>query len=181
MSICIVEQLGLAIILSSFSITKPLISGTTSLCLEHILQYEELSITLHPFSANIGPHFFDTSLPAENNAKSTFSFCKSSNCIILCSAPLNVTFWPADLSDATAKNLVTGKIEISSHNHGFSVKEESLPSFVEVTHRSLNDNSVEGIKAEKLNAFSVQYHPESCPGPHDSRYLFDDFIKMIKK
>ena len=79
------------------------------------------------------------------------------------------------------KNLVTGKVEISSHNHGFSVKEESLPSFVEVTHRSLNDNSVEGIKAEKLKAFSVQYHPESSPGPHDSRYLFNDFFKLIKK
>ena len=79
------------------------------------------------------------------------------------------------------KNLVTGKVEISSHNHGFSVKEESLPSFVEVTHRSLNDNSVEGIKAEKLKAFSVQYHPEAAPGPHDSRYLFDTFINLMEE
>ena len=77
------------------------------------------------------------------------------------------------------KNTATGKVEISSHNHGFSVDEDTLPSFVEVTHRSLNDNSIEGIKAEKLKAFSVQFHPESSLGPHDSKYLFDNFINLI--
>lgn len=79
------------------------------------------------------------------------------------------------------KNLITGKCEITSQNHGFSVKmEETLnhPS-VELTHINLNDNTVEGIRLKDRKAFSVQYHPEAAPGPEDSRYLFDDFVKML--
>jgi len=79
------------------------------------------------------------------------------------------------------KNLVTGKGEITSQNHGFSVDpaEVKKNKNVEVTHINLNDNTVEGIRVTNKRAFSVQYHPESSPGPHDSRYLFDDFIKML--
>lgn len=81
-------------------------------------------------------------------------------------------------------NLQTGKCEITSQNHGFSVSEKDVSEGVdkvEITHRNLNDNTIEGIKLKKYPAFSVQYHPESNPGPHDSRYLFDDFIQLIKQ
>ncbi|MCD6308124.1 MAG: carbamoyl phosphate synthase small subunit, partial [Candidatus Latescibacteria bacterium] len=75
----------------------------------------------------------------------------------------------------------TGKVEISSQNHGFAVKSDSLPNDGSVvTHINLNDNTVEGIVSERLKAFSVQYHPESSPGPHDSDYLFDRFIDLVK-
>jgi len=71
---------------------------------------------------------------------------------------------------------VDGRVEISSHNHGFAVKADSLPSHVEITHVNLNDGCVEGLSVPSLKAFSVQYHPEAAPGPHDSDKLFDRFI-----
>ena len=79
------------------------------------------------------------------------------------------------------KNLISKKVEITSQNHGFEVVKESLPKNVEITHRSLFDNCIEGIKLKNKPVFSVQYHPESNPGPQDSHYLFNDFIKEIKK
>ena len=79
------------------------------------------------------------------------------------------------------KNLANGKIEITSQNHGFSVKADSMPKGVIITHLSLNDDTVEGLNCKKYSAFSVQYHPESSPGPHDSRYLFDYFIQLMEK
>jgi carbamoyl-phosphate synthase small subunit len=75
------------------------------------------------------------------------------------------------------RNLRTGKIEITSQNHGFSVREETLPEGVELTHRNLYDGTVEGLRRGDLNAWSVQYHPESSPGPRDSGYLFDEFVE----
>tara|TARA_Y100000588_G_scaffold393231_2_gene508282 strand:+ start:95297 stop:96388 length:1092 start_codon:yes stop_codon:yes gene_type:complete len=78
------------------------------------------------------------------------------------------------------KNLETGKIEITSQNHGFAVDLDSLSDQLIPTHVNLNDNTLEGIRCDELNAFSVQYHPESSPGPHDSRYLFKQFIEMMK-
>ena len=79
------------------------------------------------------------------------------------------------------KNLVHGNVEITSQNHGFEVVEETLPKNIEVTHQSLFDNSVEGIKLKNKPIFSVQYHPESNPGPQDSVYLFQEFINNMKK
>jgi carbamoyl-phosphate synthase small subunit len=79
------------------------------------------------------------------------------------------------------KNLETGKVEITAHNHGFAVDAATLPEDVEVTHINLNDNTVAGLKHKRLPVFSVQYHPESAPGPHDSEYLFKDFIELMKK
>lgn len=73
----------------------------------------------------------------------------------------------------------TRKIEISSHNHGYAVVPESLPANVEITHICLNDQTVEGIAFKDLPAFSVQYHPEACPGPHDSEKLFTRFTDMM--
>jgi carbamoyl-phosphate synthase small subunit len=78
------------------------------------------------------------------------------------------------------KNLKTGKIEITSQNHGFCVDLDSFEGKdVELTHLNLNDNTCEGVRSKKLKAFAVQYHPEASPGPHDSRYLFDDFITLM--
>jgi carbamoyl-phosphate synthase small subunit len=77
------------------------------------------------------------------------------------------------------RNLTTGRIEITSQNHGFAVREESLPAGVELTHRNLYDGTVEGLASPDLAAWSVQYHPESSPGPRDSGYLFDEFIEAV--
>ena len=80
------------------------------------------------------------------------------------------------------KNLQTEKIEITSQNHGFCVDVDSLSDKnVELTHLNLNDNTNEGFRCKKMKAFCVQYHPEASPGPHDSRYLFDDFVRLMKK
>ena len=77
------------------------------------------------------------------------------------------------------QNLQTGAVEITSQNHGFAVEEESLPNFLEVTHRSLNDNTIEGLDHREVPAFSVQYHPEASAGPHDSHYLFRRFYDAL--
>jgi len=79
------------------------------------------------------------------------------------------------------KNLDNKKVEITSQNHGFEVIKESLSKNIRITHKSLFDNSIEGIKLKNKPVFSVQYHPESNPGPQDSHYLFNDFIKDVKK
>ena len=79
------------------------------------------------------------------------------------------------------KNLKTSKVEITSQNHGFKVEENSIPNNVNITHLSLFDKSVEGIEVKNKPIFSVQYHPESSPGPQDSRYLFKKFINYISK
>ena len=79
------------------------------------------------------------------------------------------------------KNFLTGRVEITSQNHGFEVLENSLPKNVEVTHKSLFDNSIEGLKLKNKPVFSVQYHPEANPGPQDSKYLFKEFIKEVEK
>lgn len=80
------------------------------------------------------------------------------------------------------KNLITGKGEMTSQNHGFAVSEKDVQKNpdVEVTHIHLNDNTIMGLRLKNKKAFSVQYHPEASPGPHDSRYLFDEFLEMIK-
>jgi carbamoyl-phosphate synthase small subunit len=81
------------------------------------------------------------------------------------------------------KNLVTGLGEMTSQNHGFAVSEKDIERNpdVEVTHLHLNDQTIMGIRLKSKKAFSVQYHPEASPGPHDSRYLFDDFVSMVRE
>ena len=79
------------------------------------------------------------------------------------------------------KNLLTGRVEITAQNHGFAVNAETLPKELEVTHYNLNDNTNEGFRHKELSIFSVQYHPEASPGPHDSDYLFSSFRDLIKK
>ena len=85
-------------------------------------------------------------------------------------------------SNHPVKNLLTNQVEITAQNHGFCVDPDSLPSReVEPTHINLNDQTNEGIRHKKLPLFSVQYHPEASPGPHDSHYLFSQFTDMMKE
>ena len=78
------------------------------------------------------------------------------------------------------KDLKSGKVAITAQNHGFAVDLESLPKNVEVTHINLNDSTVEGMRHKELPIFSVQYHPEAAPGPHDASYLFQQFTDLIE-
>lgn len=77
------------------------------------------------------------------------------------------------------RNLDRDRVEITSQNHGFAVREDNLPSCLEVTHRNLNDQTIEGVQHRELPAYSVQYHPEASAGPHDSDYLFDRFWELV--
>ena len=77
------------------------------------------------------------------------------------------------------KNLITGRVEITAHNHGFSVDVDSMPDEIELTHINLNDQTVEGMRHRHLPIFSVQYHPEASPGPHDGSHLFDQFYEVV--
>ena len=79
------------------------------------------------------------------------------------------------------KDLTTGRVEITAQNHGFAVDADSLPSDCEITHLNLNDDTVEGFRHRSLPLYSVQYHPEAAPGPHDASYLFDRFVEMMEK
>ena len=83
-------------------------------------------------------------------------------------------------SNHPVMDFATNKIEITSHNHGFSVEEDSLPKNVRVTHRNLNDQTIEGIESLVHSAYSVQYHPEAAPGPRDASYLFGRFLEMLR-
>ena len=81
------------------------------------------------------------------------------------------------------KNLINGHCEITSQNHGFGVSPDAIEANadkVEITHRNLNDDTIEGIRIKGKKAFSVQYHPEASPGPHDARYLFDQFLELMQ-
>ena len=84
-------------------------------------------------------------------------------------------------SNQPVKNLITGKIHITSQNHGYAVEEASIAGKqLAVTHRAVNDGTVEGLRHEYLPVFFVQYHPEAAPGPDDNTYLFDEFIKLLE-
>jgi len=79
------------------------------------------------------------------------------------------------------KDLATGKVDITVQNHGFAVDDKTLPARARVTHVNLNDGTVEGLEVLDAPAFSVQYHPESCPGPHDARALFGKFVASMER
>ncbi len=84
-------------------------------------------------------------------------------------------------SNHPVRHLKTGKVEITTQNHGFAVDPASLPDDVEVTHINLNDKTIEGLRHRSIPAFSVQYHPEAGPGPHDASYLFQEFVELMRK
>jgi len=79
------------------------------------------------------------------------------------------------------KNLKTGKVEITAQNHNYATDPDSLPPHVEVTHINLNDSTIEGIRLTDRPVFSIQHHPEASPGPHDSHYIFDEFVRLIEE
>jgi carbamoyl-phosphate synthase small subunit len=83
--------------------------------------------------------------------------------------------------NSPVKNVISGNCEITSQNHGFTVSPEDISknTNIEITHVNLNDQTIEGIRVKNKNAFSVQYHPEACPGPLDARYLFDEFVENV--
>lgn len=84
-------------------------------------------------------------------------------------------------SNQPVKNMTNGKVEITTHNHGFAVSPDKLPSDVEITHWNLNDHCVEGLRTRERRAYSVQYHPEAAAGPHDALALFDGFVAMMEQ
>ena len=120
--------------------------------------------------------------PTHAQASVELSFKKAKtasamSAVVTLRAAVRITAKPAQLHPV--QNLLTGKSEMTSQNHGFAIDPESNNGSAEVTHVNLNDNTVEGIRVTGKNAFAVQYHPEASPGPHDSRYLFDDFVAMM--
>ena len=111
-----------------------------------------------------------------------FGICLGHQIISLaCGAKTKKMFQGHRGANHPVKNMLTQKVEITSQNHGFVVTEESIPKSIKITHKSLFDGTVEGIEHKTKNIFSVQYHPEASPGPHDSHYLFQKFIEMINK
>jgi carbamoyl-phosphate synthase small subunit len=78
------------------------------------------------------------------------------------------------------RHVESGRVEITSQNHNYALDGASLPDDVVVSHVNLNDGDIEGVRCDRLGAFSVQYHPEAGPGPHDARYLFDDFTALMR-
>ena len=79
------------------------------------------------------------------------------------------------------KDLQTGKVYITSQNHGYSVSADGLPNGLEISHINLNDGTVEGLQQEDLQLFTIQYHSEAAPGPQDNEYLFDKFVRLINE
>lgn len=131
-------------------------------------------------------------LPAElntikdilNSGKPVFGICLGHQLIALASGISTYKMHNGHRGiNHPVKNLITGKCEVTSQNHGFAVNENDVKNNteIEVTHVNLNDNTIEGIRYKNKPIFCVQYHPEASPGPHDSRYLFADFVKLIQE
>jgi carbamoyl-phosphate synthase small subunit len=120
---------------------------------------------------------------AKNSGKPLFGICLGHQLMALSEGiPVKKMFVGHRGANQPVKNLETGLVEITTQNHGFAVDENKLDdSKVQVTHINLNDKTIEGLKFKNFPGMSVQYHPEASPGPHDSAYLFDQFLDMIKE
>lgn len=130
------------------------------------------------------PYAVDTVKKALETNKPLFGICLGHQILALASGVSTYKMHHGHRGlNHPVKNLFTGKGEMTSQNHGFAVNEKDIDKNpnVEVTHVHLNDNTIMGIRRKDRKAFSVQYHPEASPGPHDSRYLFDQFIEMIRE
>lgn len=133
------------------------------------------------------PNPMDYAIETVNNAKSTgkpiFGICLGHQLMALSEGiSVDKMFVGHRGANHPVKNLETGLVEISTQNHGFAVNKASVnPEKASVSHINLNDDTVEGLRFKTFNGFSVQYHPEASPGPHDSNYLFDQFIKLIEE
>jgi carbamoyl-phosphate synthase small subunit len=153
--------------------------------------FEEISKwDAHGYFISNGPgdpaamkYAINTVKEAVNSEKPTFGICLGHQLLALASGISTYKMHHGHRGlNHPVKNLISGKGEMTSQNHGFAVSEKDIEknSSVEVTHIHLNDNTIMGIRLKNKKAFSVQYHPEASPGPHDSRYLFDEFVDMIK-
>ena len=137
-----------------------------------------------PGDPNASSHY---GLPMVEYAKSTgkplFGICLGHQLMALSEGiPVRKMFVGHRGANQPVQNVKTGLVEISTQNHGFAVDEKAIDdSKAEVTHINLNDNTIEGLRFKTFNGMSVQYHPEASPGPHDSSYLFDQFLDMIKE
>ncbi|OIN59037.1 glutamine-hydrolyzing carbamoyl-phosphate synthase small subunit [Arsenicibacter rosenii] len=128
------------------------------------------------------PYAVETVKQAVNTEKPLFGICLGHQILSLASGISTYKMHNGHRGlNHPVKNLITGRCEVTSQNHGFAVKGDEVQdhAHVEVTHVNLNDKTIEGIRRKDKPAFSVQYHPEASPGPHDSHYLFEDFIKMM--
>jgi len=129
------------------------------------------------------PYAIDTVKEILANDKPMFGICLGHQLLALANdIPTRKMFNGHRGLNHPVKNIIINHCEVTSQNHGFGVVPEAVKASdkVEITHVNLNDQSIEGIRVKNKKAFSVQYHPESSPGPHDSRYLFDDFIKLMQ-
>lgn len=120
---------------------------------------------------------------AKETQKPVFGICLGHQLMALSEGiPVKKMFVGHRGANQPVKNLDSGRVEITTQNHGFAVDEDSLDkSKVDITHINLNDKTIEGLRFKSFPGFSVQYHPEASPGPHDSAYLFDQFLNMIKE
>jgi carbamoyl-phosphate synthase small subunit len=130
------------------------------------------------------PYAVDTVKQALDSEKPLFGICLGHQILALASGVSTYKMHHGHRGlNHPVKNMLSGKGEMTSQNHGFAVSEKDIDKNpnVEVTHVHLNDNTIMGIRRKDKKAFSVQYHPEASPGPHDSRYLFDQFVELIKQ
>ncbi|MBL7838779.1 MAG: glutamine-hydrolyzing carbamoyl-phosphate synthase small subunit [Cyclobacteriaceae bacterium] len=137
-----------------------------------------------PGDPSVMSYAIDTVKETLNADKPTFGICLGHQVLALANGVSTYKMHHGHRGlNHPVKNLVTGLGEMTSQNHGFAVSEKDIEKNpnVEVTHLHLNDNTIMGIRVKNKKAFSVQYHPEASPGPHDSRYLFDQFVNMIRE
>lgn len=129
------------------------------------------------------PYAIETVKDVVNSEKPMFGICLGHQLLALANGIGTMKMFNGHRGiNHPVKNIIKDHCEVTSQNHGFGVIPEQVKNSdkVEITHINLNDQSIEGIRVKGKKAFSVQYHPESSPGPHDSRYLFDDFVEMMK-